>query len=91
MNLILFWRLILYYLLTILWDLENNLKTVERDNIVYLEDKIDKLFEMYPKSFNSKCEILLKMLSKNENKITKICLTKFYYLMVYFMKLVGGI
>ena len=36
---------------------------------MYLEDKIDKLFEMYPKSFNSKSEILLKMLSKNENKI----------------------
>ena len=30
---------------------ENKPKMVEKDEIVYLEDKIDKLFKMYPNSF----------------------------------------
>ena len=48
---------------------ENKPKIVEKDKIVYLEDKINKLFETYPKSFTSKSKALLKMLAKNENKI----------------------
>ena len=48
---------------------ENKTKTNENDEIVYLENKIDELFEMYPNSFNSKSKISLKALVKNENKI----------------------
>ena len=48
---------------------ENKLKMVEKDQIVYLEDKIDELFEMYPKSFTSQSKTLLRKLAKNENKI----------------------
>ena len=48
---------------------ENKLKMVEKYQIVYLEDKIDELFEMYPKSFNSQSKTLLRKLAKNENKI----------------------
>ena len=33
---------------------ENKLKMVEKDEIVYLEDKIDELFEMYPNSLDKK-------------------------------------
>ena len=33
---------------------ENKLKMVEKDEIVYLEDKKDELFEMYPNSSDKK-------------------------------------
>ena len=33
---------------------ENKLKMAEKDEIVYLEDKIDELFEMYPNSSDKK-------------------------------------
>ena len=32
-------------------------KIIERDKIVYLEDEMDELFEMYPKSFDSKVNL----------------------------------
>ena len=48
---------------------ENKLQMVEKDEIVYLSDKIDELFEMYPNSFDKKSEALLNTLTKNENKI----------------------
>ena len=48
---------------------ENKTKTNENDEIVYLENKIDELFELYPNSFNSNSKISLKTLVKNENKI----------------------
>ena len=49
---------------------ENKLKmNKEDDKIVHLEDKIDKLFEMYPNSFNKQSTSLLKILKRNENKI----------------------
>ena len=35
-------------------QMENKLKMVEKDEIVYLVDKTDELFEMYPNSFNKK-------------------------------------
>ena len=43
-------------------------KITEKDKIVYLEDKIDKLFEMHPKYF-SQGKKLLEILVKTENKI----------------------
>ena len=56
--------------------------------IVYLADKIDKLFEMYPNSFNKKNKNLLNRLVKMKTRlITKIFPTKCYSLMVSFMKL----
>ena len=48
---------------------KNKLKIVEKDEIVYLEDKIDELFKMYPNSFDKKSKALLNTLTKNENKI----------------------
>ena len=42
---------------------------VEKDVIVYLEDKIDELLEMYPNSFDKKGKALLNTLAKNESKI----------------------
>ena len=36
---------------------ENKLKTIEKDKIVYLEDKTDELFEMYPNSFDKKVKL----------------------------------
>ena len=30
---------------------------VEKDEIVYLENKIDELFEMYPSSFDNKVKL----------------------------------
>ena len=33
---------------------ENKPKTIEKDKLVYLKNKTDELFEMYPKSFTSK-------------------------------------
>ena len=48
---------------------ENKLKMVEKDEIVYLEDKTDEFFEMYPNSFDKKSKALLNTLAKNENKI----------------------
>ena len=36
---------------------------------MYLENKIDELFEMYPKSFTSQGKKLLKIFAKSENKI----------------------
>ena len=49
---------------------ENKLKTIEKDKIVYLEDKIDELFKMYSKSFDSQSKSSLKIFAKNENKIS---------------------
>ena len=48
---------------------QNHLKTIEKHKIVYLEDEIDKLFEMYPNSFDKKDKALLNKLAKNENSI----------------------
>ena len=48
---------------------KNKLKIDEKDKTVYLEDKIDELFEMYPISFDKKSKALLNTLAKNENKI----------------------
>ena len=48
---------------------ENKLKMVGKDKIVYLEDKIDELFEMYLNSFDKKSKVLLNTLAKNEKKI----------------------
>ena len=48
---------------------ENKPKIIEKDKIVYLEHKINKLFEMYPKSFTSTSKALLNVLAKSENKI----------------------
>ena len=42
---------------------------VEKHKIVYLENKIDKLFEMHPNSFDKKSKALLNTHAKNENKI----------------------
>ena len=42
---------------------------IEKDEIVYLEDKIDELFEMYPNSFDKKNKALLNTVVKNENEI----------------------
>ena len=36
---------------------ENKLKIVEKDEIVYLEYKIDELFEMYSNSFDKKVKL----------------------------------
>ena len=36
---------------------ENKLKIVEKDEIVYLESKIDELFEMYSNSFDKKVKL----------------------------------
>ena len=47
----------------------NKLKIVEKDEIVYLKDRIDELFEMYLNSFDKKSKALLNTLAKNENKI----------------------
>ena len=48
---------------------ENQLKTIEKHKIVYLEDKTDELFEMYPKSFTSQNTTLLRKLAENESNI----------------------
>ena len=48
---------------------ENRSKTVEKNKIVYLEDKIDELLEMYSNSFDKKSKALLNTLAKIENKI----------------------
>ena len=42
---------------------------VVKDEIVYLEGKIDELFKRYPNSFGKKSKALLNTLVKNENKI----------------------
>ena len=42
---------------------------VEKDEIVYLVDKIDELFERYRNSFDKKSKSLLDTLVKNANKI----------------------
>ena len=48
---------------------ENKLKIIEKDKkIVYLREGIDKLFEIYPKSFHDRSKILLSKLAKDENK-----------------------
>ena len=44
---------------------------------MYLEDKIDELFETYIKSFNKEIKTSLETLEKNGKK--NIFLTKFYY------------
>ena len=36
---------------------ENKLKMIEKDEIVYLEDKIYDLFEMHPNSFDKKLKL----------------------------------
>ena len=35
----------------------SKLKTIEKDKIVYLREKIDELFEIYPKSFEKKVKL----------------------------------
>ena len=41
---------------------------IEKDKIVYPRDGIDKLFEMYPKSFKKQSKSFLKTAEKIENK-----------------------
>ena len=73
---------------------ENKLKPIEKDKIVHLKHKIDKLFEIYPSSFNKQNKSSLKTFAKNENKINcknlsnKVLLpdTKFYEI-VFFEKI----
>ena len=48
---------------------ENKLKTIEKDKIVYLEYKINELFEIYPKSFNKQSKSLSGKNAVTENKI----------------------
>ena len=48
---------------------ENKPKITEKGKIVYLKDKINKLFEVYPKSFTSQGKKLLRILAKNEDKM----------------------
>ena len=42
---------------------------VEKDETVYLEDRIDELFEIYPSSFDKRSKAFLNTLAINENKI----------------------
>ena len=49
---------------------ENKPEIIEKGKIVYVEGKIDKLFEMYPKSFTSQDINSSKKLANNENNIT---------------------
>ena len=45
----------------------NKLKAIEKDEkIVYLRDGIDKLLEIYPKSFNKRSISSLEVLARNE-------------------------
>ena len=48
---------------------ENKPKIVGKDTIVYLKDKINKLFEMYRKSLNNQSKSSLKAFAKSEDKI----------------------
>ena len=48
---------------------ENKPKMIEKDQNMYLEDKTDKLFDMYPKFVNKQSKTLLNTPVKNENKI----------------------
>ena len=52
---------------------EKKLDAIERqkegDEIVYLKDKIDKLFEMYPKFFTNQNKTSLTSIAKNESSI----------------------
>ena len=48
---------------------ENKLKTIGKDKIVYLEDKINKLFEIYPKYFTSQSKTLLRKFAENKSNI----------------------
>ena len=52
---------------------ENQLKVIKKDgktkDIVYLKQRTNKSFKLYPKSFDNRSIILLKILAKNENKI----------------------
>ena len=43
---------------------ENKTKIIEKDKIVYLEDEIDELIEIYPKSFTSQGKKSLKIFAK---------------------------
>ena len=49
---------------------ENKPKIIEEKKIVYLEDKKDKLFEIYRKFLAGKNKMLLKSIADNENKIS---------------------
>ena len=42
---------------------------VEKDEIMYLEDKTDELFGMYPNSFDKRSKALLNKIEKIERKI----------------------
>ena len=65
---------------------ENKPKITEEDKIVYLKDEINKLFEMYSKSFTSQGKKLLKILPKMKTKlVTTICLPNFYSLILHFI------
>ena len=48
---------------------QNKLETTEKDEIVYLEEKIDELFEMFAKFFPGQSKTLLKNIAKNESSI----------------------
>ena len=48
---------------------QNKLETTEKDEIVYLEEKIDDLFEMFAKFFPGQSKTLLKNIAKNESSI----------------------
>ena len=68
---------------------ENELKMIEKDEIVYLEDKIDESFEMYPNSFDERSKALLNTLAKNENRINYKNLSyRILLSMVNFMNLI---
>ena len=47
----------------------NRLKTIEKDENVYLEGKISKLFEMYPKLYNDQNKTSLRKIAKSESSI----------------------
>ena len=48
---------------------ENKPEITEKDKTVYLKNKIDELFEMYPKFFDKISNVLLKTIAKNESSI----------------------
>ena len=52
---------------------KNQLKPTKKDSktkvIVYLEERIDKLFKIYPKYFNTKSKVVLEKLKLKENEV----------------------
>ena len=49
---------------------ENTPKIIGENKILYLKNKIDKFFEIYPKFLTGKNRTLLKSIADNENKIS---------------------